>query len=452
MSRPAAPVIAVLQRGDSFERAWPEVAASAKAQLRRGASAESLAPLGDACAVLVVVAGREEECAEEVGGALAAGAKRVAVVGSAAEHRVAVAALRSGASEYFALPGDLEALRSWVSEQAVGARARAGAESLAAAERGVYDFSRLVGESEKLRAALRIAARVIPRGRSTVLITGETGTGKELLAQAVHYNGPRGDQPFVEVNCTALPPNLLEAELFGYEKGAFTDARTAKPGLFEAAHGGTLFLDEIGDLPLDLQGKLLRVLEERRVRRLGALRSVNVDVRIVAATNVDLADAVRAGRFREDLFFRLNVVPIHLPPLRERGSDVLLLAERFLAAFTEEYELEVAPLDDEVRGAILAHAWPGNVRELRNALERAVLLSDGRIRSDDLFRATPSAAPAGTLPFPASLATIERAAARAMVDRFGGNKSAAADALGISRSRLYRLLDGGGGGGGSDEV
>ncbi|MBW3552650.1 MAG: sigma 54-interacting transcriptional regulator, partial [Gemmatimonadetes bacterium] len=264
---------------------------------------------------------------------------------------------------------------------------------------------------------------------------------KELLAQALHYNGPRGDQPFVEVNCTALPANLLEAELFGYEKGAFTDARAAKPGLFEAAHRGTLFLDEIGDLPLDLQGKLLRVLEERRVRRLGALKSVDVDVRIVAATNVDLAAAVRDGRFREDLFFRLNVVPIHLPPLRERGSDVLLLAERFLAAFAEEYELEVAPLDDEVRRAILAHDWPGNVRELRNSLERAVLLSDGRIRPEDLFRATPTAAPAGALPFPASLETIERAAARSMVDRFQGNKSAAAEALGISRSRLYRLLD-----------
>ena len=445
-------VIAVLQRGDSFERVWGEIAAAAGASLRTGAAPEDVAPVSDACAVLVVVAGREEQTAEEVGVARSAGAETIAVVGSAAEHRVAVAALRAGASEYFALPADLEALRSWVVEQAARFLAHARERALTAQERGAYDFSRLVGESEKLTAALRIAARVIPRGRSTVLITGETGTGKELLAQALHYNGPRGDQPFVDVNCTALPANLLEAELFGYEKGAFTDARTAKPGLFEAAHRGTLFLDEIGDLPLDLQGKLLRVLEERRVRRLGALRSVDVDVRIVAATNVDLAGAVRGGRFREDLFFRLNVVPIHLPPLRERGSDVLLLADRFLAAFAEEYEVEVAPLDDEVRHAILAHDWPGNVRELRNSLERAVLLSDGRIRPADLFRATPAAAPAGALPFPASLEAIERAAARSMVDRFQGNKSAAAEALGISRSRLYRLLEGGSGGEDEDDV
>ena len=439
----SAVVVAVLQRGDSFERVWSEIATAAGAELRRGGAPADVAPMRDACATLVVVAGREEEAAEEVAGARAAGAERLAVVGSAAEHRVAVASLRAGAGEYFALPDDIEPLRSWVLEQVARANARASERVLAAQERGAYDFSRLVGESEKLTAALRIAARVIPRGRSTVLITGETGTGKELLAQALHYNGPRGDQPFVEVNCTALPANLLEAELFGYEKGAFTDARTAKPGLFEAAHSGTLFLDEIGDLPLDLQGKLLRVLEERRVRRLGALKSVDVDVRIVAATNVDLAAAVRDGRFREDLYFRLNVVPIHLPPLRERGSDVLLLADRFLTAFAEEYELDVAPLDDAVRRAILAHDWPGNVRELRNSLERAVLLSDGRILADDLFRATPATAPAGALPFPASLDAIERAAARAMVDRFQGNKSAAAEALGISRSRLYRLLDSG---------
>lgn len=439
------PWLAVLQQGDSFAGVWPEMAAAAGAELTVTDAVETLRPLREACALLVVVAGREEEAAREVGQARTAGAGAVAVVGAAAEHRVAVAALRAGATEYFALPGDVEALRSWVVEQADRVLARERARGLAAEERASYDFSRLIGESEKLREALRIAARVIPRGRSTVLLTGETGTGKELLAQALHYNGPRGDQPFVEVNCTALPPTLLEAELFGYEKGAFTDARAAKPGLFEAAHRGTLFLDEIGDLPLDLQGKLLRVLEERRVRRLGALRSVDVDVRIVAATHVDLAAAVAAGRFREDLYFRLNVVPIHLPPLRERGSDVLLLAERFLRAFAEEYDLEVAPLDEEVRRVLLAHDWPGNVRELRNALERAVLFSDGRIRAEDLFRTRPVAPAGGLLPFPAPLSEIEQAAARAMVDRFDGNKSAAADALGISRSRLYRLLDASGG-------
>ena len=446
------PWIAVVQRSDSFAHVFEELAEAAGAGLERGTAAWDRAPLGTACAVLVVVAGREDEVVAEVESARGAGGDPIGVVGTAPEHRVAVAALRSGAAEYFALPGDVEALRSWVLDQAEQARARAGARVLAEQEREAYDFSRLVGESEKLRAALRIAARVIPRSRSTVLLTGETGTGKELLAHALHHNGPRGDQPFVEVNCTALPPTLLEAELFGYEKGAFTDARAAKPGLFEAAHRGTLFLDEIGDLPLDLQGKLLRVLDERRVRRLGALRSVDVDVRIIAATHVDLAQAVRAGRFREDLFFRLNVVPIHLPPLRERGTDVLLLAERFLAGFAADYEVDVAPLTDEIRRALLSHDWPGNVRELRNAMERAVLLGDGRVRTEDLFRAgAPHTTPAsGALPFPASLAAIEQAAARAMVLRFEGNKSAAAEALGISRSRLYRLLDAGEGAGRDD--
>ncbi|HKJ92864.1 MAG TPA: sigma 54-interacting transcriptional regulator, partial [Longimicrobiales bacterium] len=210
----------------------------------------------------------------------------------------------------------------------------------------------------------------------------------------------------------------------------------------QQADGGTLFLDEIGDLPLELQGKLLRALEEKQIRRLGSLKSMEVDVRIIAATHVDLAAAVQAGEFRQDLFFRLSVVPIHLPPLRERGDDVLLLADRFLARFAQEYGIDVAPLDDGVRRALLAHDWPGNVRELRNALERAVLLGDGRARVDDLFRggAQESAAGAGALPFPATMEELERAAARLMTQRFDGNKSAAADALGISRSRLYRLL------------
>jgi two-component system response regulator HydG len=369
----------------------------------------------------------------------------MAVVGTAAEHRLAVAAVRAGAVEYFALPQDLAALRGWVMERAAAAEARANAAVLAASERERFDFSGVVGESTGLKEALRVASRIIPRGAATVLLMGETGTGKEVLAHAIHHNGPRSAAAFVEVNCTALPANLLEAELFGYEKGAFTDARAAKPGLFEAAHGGTLFLDEIGDLPLELQGKLLRALEEKQVRRLGSVRSVQVDVRIIAATHVDLEAAVRDGRFRQDLYFRLSVLPIHLPPLRERGSDVLLLAERFLAAFAEEYDVALPTLTDEVRRAFLAYDWPGNVRELRNALERAVLLGEGDLRLDDLFRQprVNSGGPAGAaLPFPASLAEIERAAALRMVERFEGNKSAAAEVLGISRTRLYRLLEG----------
>jgi transcriptional regulator with PAS, ATPase and Fis domain len=281
---------------------------------------------------------------------------------------------------------------------------------------------------------------VIPHGSATVLVTGETGTGKELLARAIHYNGPRRSQPFVEINCSAIPATLLEAELFGFEAGAFTDARAAKPGLFEAAHGGTLFLDEIGDLPVDLQAKLLKVLDGMEIRRLGSVRPVRVDVRVIAATHADLASAVRQGRFREDLFYRLHVVPIHLPALRDRGEDVLLLAMHFLAEFCAAYGVTRPVLNGDARGVLLRHTWPGNVRELRNSIERAVLLGSGNIEPSDLLDNSGLQVPSA-IPFPATMDQIEQMAARVMVERLGGNKSAAAEALGISRSRLYRLLD-----------
>jgi DNA-binding NtrC family response regulator len=436
------PTLAVLQVSDSFAGVWAELAASADVRLDTGAEVGTLAPLGEACALLLAVAGEEGTVRPWLSELKAAGAGAVAVVGADADHRLAVQALRTGAAEYFALPADLEALRAWVQDQADGARARGRARALAEEEKRSYDFSGLIGESEGLGEALRVAAAVIPRAATTVLLTGETGTGKELLARAIHYNGPRAAAPFIEVNCSALPPTLLEAELFGYEKGAFTDARAAKPGLFEAAHGGTLFLDEIGDLPPEFQAKLLRALEEKRVRRLGSIRAVDVDVRIIAATHVDLAAAVEAGRFREDLYYRLAVVRIRLPALRERGDDVLLLAEHFLNSFAEVLELPMPTLDRRAREALRSHSWPGNIRELRNAIERVVLLGGGQFRPADLLlEGRPRAAPAGSaLPFPARLEDIERAAARLMLERAQGNKSAAADALGISRTRLYRLL------------
>ena len=436
-------VLAVLQQGESFTAVWSELAETAGARLVIADDATGLGDLIDTCAVIAAVPGEEQDAPERVRALEAAGAREVAVVGAAPEHRLAVAALRAGAVEYFALPADLAALRAWCLDRAAGARARAAAAAVAVEERERFDFSAMIGESRELKEALRVAARVIPRGNATVLLRGETGTGKELLAQAIHHNGPRARAPFVEVNCTALPATLLEAELFGYEKGAFTDARAAKPGLFEAAHGGTIFLDEIGDLPLELQAKLLRVLQEKEVRRLGSVRATRIDVRIIAATHVDLEAAIRERRFREDLYFRLNVVPVFLPPLRARGHDVLLLADRFLALFAEEYAVPVTPLDEDVRRALLSHDWPGNVRELRNALERAVLLGDGQIRMSDLFNAPAAGSVHATteLPFPATLAELERAAARLMVERFDGNKSAAADVLGISRTRLYRLLE-----------
>ena len=444
MSEPAdRPTLVVIQRSDAFEDAWPALARDSGLELVRAADASEPPTPATAAAVIVVVAGAEARVAEALAG-LPYGSRIVAVAGADEDRRVAMAAIRAGAGDYFALPTDLPMLRAWLEDRAADRTRDERARALAREERTRYDFGRMIGESPGLRAALERAARVIPRGSATILITGETGTGKELIAQAIHYNGPRAAQPFVEVNCSALPANLLEAELFGYEKGAFTGAVASKPGLFEAAHHGTLFLDEIGEIPLELQAKLLRALESRSVRRVGSVQTTQVDVRVVAATHRDLAGEVRAGRFREDLFYRLNVLPIHLPALRDRGEDVLLLAEHFVARFADEYGVGTPVIDGEVRRSLLSHSWPGNVRELRNSIERAMLLGEGTLTVADLFQEGPAAAPstgaAGALPFPATMDEIESAAARAMVARFDGNKSAAADALGISRSRLYRLL------------
>jgi DNA-binding NtrC family response regulator len=435
--------VAVLQRSESFARVWTGVAEQAGVCLEVVPHPAALGAVRGLVAVVLAAGGCEDEAEEllpEVGAATVA---PCAVVGAGTEHRAAVRAVQAGAADYFALPGDLSLLRAWVADQGRRARERDAAAALAAEQRRAYDFRRLVGDSPALHAALETAASIIPYGRATVLITGETGTGKELLAQAIHYNGPRAAHPFMELNCAAVPAGLLESELLGHERGAFTDAHAAKPGLFEAADGGTVFLDEVAELPLELQGKVLRVLEEKRVRRLGSVRTTTVDVRIIAATHQDLAAAVARRTFREDLYYRLNVIPIRLPPLRERGDDVLLLAAHFLRSLAAEYGLPPPAPDEEVRAALRAYDWPGNVRELRNAMERALLLGRGAVRLLDVFPAGvgPASAPGVAFPFPAPLYDIERAAARAMTELLEGNKSAAADALGISRSRLYRLLE-----------
>jgi two-component system response regulator HydG len=426
---------------DSFHAEWPGLAASSGLTLMPFVEPASLEPRKGA--ITLIVAAGEEERLETVLRQLPRGNRLVAAVGADADHRLAAAVVRAGAEDYFALPADLPHLASWLRAGADRLRADTAASAFAADERTKFHFDGILGDSTALHAALDRAARVIPRPSVTVLITGETGTGKELLARAIHYNGPRRDAPFVDVNCAAIPENLLESELFGHEKGAFTGASGAKPGLMELANGGTLFLDEIGHLALPLQGKILRALEDRVVRRVGGTRTIPFDVRLVAATHVDLAAAVRRGEFREDLYYRLNVVPIQLPALRARGEDIVAIARHFLERFASEYGLTPLTLSAPVIRALREHRWPGNIRELRNAIERAVLLSTGPALelSDVVNPDTPPATSAGELPFPATLLELNRAAVARMLELCDGNKTETARRLGISRPRLQRLLD-----------
>jgi DNA-binding NtrC family response regulator len=434
------PSLLVLSLSDSFSSVWPSLAAECGLELELAASVEAFERR--AGTVGIVAAGGEESRLPQTFRDLAPTTMEIAAVGSLPDHRLAVEVLQAGASESFALGGDYDVLRTWVSERAERLRVESRRTAFTDTEAGKYNFKGILGKSPALAAALERASRLIPHRNVTVLITGETGTGKELVARALHYNGPRRDGPFVDLNCAAIPEALLESELFGHEKGAFTDASATKPGLLEMAKGGTIFLDEIGHLPLALQGKLLRVLQERQMRRVGGTKQIAVDVRVVAATHVDLVAAIQRGEFRADLYYRLNVVPVELPPLRARREDIVLLAQHFLALFCAEYGLRKLTFTARAEDELRARDWPGNVRELRNAIERAVLLSRStRLDIEDLEPAMASHATTHGIPFPSSLSDIACAAAHAMVDLCGGNKSEAARRLEISRTRLNRLLE-----------
>ncbi len=436
--------VALVVLSDSFRSTVLDLAREFGAEAREGAPAEGQEVPAGADLVLALAGGAEGAAVDWLGD-VPPGGPPVYLVGAAADHRLAAAALQRGARDYFALPEDLDLLRRTLERERREALARRNAGRFAEAERRSAGFGTILGRSPALQRVLEQAARVAPHGDVTVLLGGETGTGKELLARAIHYHSPRAAAPFVEINCAAIPGNLLESELFGHERGAFTGAVAARPGLFELAHGGTLFLDEIGHLPLELQPKLLRALESREIRRVGGQSTRRIDVRVLGATHVDLAAAVRRGEFREDLYYRLNVVVLRLPPLRERGDDVELLAETFLGRLADRYGLPVPPLTPEARALLRAHPWPGNVRELRNTIERALVLSPPGTLHLDVLRepAQPDAGPASGLPFPADLATLSRAAAARMLELTHGNKSEAARRLGISRPRLQRLLEGG---------
>ena len=358
----------------------------------------------------------------------------------------AMAAIRAGAYDFVNKPVDMDAL-ALVLERAVRHRAlQAKVQTLSAALAQSQGFEELIGDSPPMQQLYQQLAR-IAASEAAVLITGESGTGKELVAQALHAHSRRATGPFVPVNCPALPPTLLESELFGHVRGAFTDARTERTGLFVQADGGTLFLDEIGDVPLDLQPKLLRVLETSTVRPVGSNKERRVDVRVLTATNRDLEAAVEAGRFREDLVYRINVITIAVPPLRVRGTDILLLAQHFLARCATRSGKPVTGITEGAAAKLLEYAWPGNVRELRNAIERAVALTRyERIVVEDLpdkirtYHTSHLLIGSENPTELVSMEEVERRYVHHVLTAVGGNKTLAARILGFDRKTLYRKL------------
>lgn len=440
----ASPMICVLKFSDAFESFWSDLAADlgATLEIRQGHATAVPSATGT---VLILAAGGAERDALQWLKEHAVSSRVPCVVASADScRRVAMQFVRAGASDYFALPDDVEVLRNAVSAALALAAAAAPAGNNSPRSDASGAFSAIIGESASIKEQVVRAERLARHRNATTLILGETGTGKELFARAIHDASPRCDGPFVPVNCSALPENLLESELFGHERGAFTGAHAAKPGLFETADGGTLFLDEMGSLPLPLQAKLLRVLDDKQIRRVGGNKGREVDVRVLAAANEDLEGRSQDGSFREDLFYRLSGVTFKLPPLRERGDDVLLITKALLARLSKEHGLPVPALSSELQEMLRSHSWPGNVRELKNAVERALLMSpEGELLVTELIpRVRPATNVKSPIPFPAPLADINSAAAKATVTWCGGNRAESARRLGISPRRLRRLLSG----------
>jgi DNA-binding NtrC family response regulator len=382
----------------------------------------------------------------------------VIVITAFATIESAVAAVREGAFDYLPKNFSVEQLRMSV-ERALRHRSlQVENRNLRGQLQQTLGFENIIGTSPAIRQVFELVKKAA-RSDANILVLGESGTGKELIARAIHANSPRAQQPFMPVDCASLPEQLLESELFGHEKGSFTGAVGRKHGLMEVAHRGTLFLDEIGDLPTTLQVKLLRALQERQIRRVGGTSLIDVDVRLVSATNRNLRDAGAAHQFREELYYRINVIAIPLPPLRERAGDIKLLAHAFLKRYGKD---RITDIDDAAMQVLEAHAWPGNVRELQNIIERACALADGRVitRRDlpDHLLAPPAAAPAADLPLaPQALAAdaalplkdarerwlhlLEASYLRGVLERHGGNISAAAKAAGIDRKTFHRLIN-----------
>lgn len=358
--------------------------------------------------------------------------------------RKAVEAMRAGASDYITKPFDADEVVA-VARKVLEQKELVKEVVCLRSQREDIRFENIVGNSRKTKEVFAILKKVI-KTDATVLVSGESGTGKELIARAIHFNSARKDKPFIPINCAGIPESLLESELFGHEKGAFTDAVCQKLGMFELAGEGTLFLDEVSGLKFEVQANLLRALEEREIRRLGGTRLIRIDTRIIAATNVDLSQAVRDGKFRQDLYYRLNVLPIHLAPLRERREDIPLLAEHFLERYNKIFRKEIKGLTPEVMDYLCNYEWPGNVRELRNIIERMAALSDsGVITPKDLpfdifvkgsfikgFKADGALRQASR--------NFEKQYIEAVLERVEGSQVMAAKALGIHRNALFNKM------------
>ncbi|MBI5055143.1 MAG: sigma-54-dependent Fis family transcriptional regulator [Nitrospirae bacterium] len=362
----------------------------------------------------------------------------------------AVTAIKLGAYDFVEKPFDLDRLSVLIRKAMETAQLKREVNYFREEKYDTYNFSNIIGESPAMREVITLAKKVAASDANTILIQGESGTGKSLLARAMHYNSPRVGGPFVEVTCTAIPEALIESELFGHEKGAFTDAKTAKKGLFEIASGGTIYLDEIGDIKLSTQAKLLRALEEKTFKRVGGLKDIRVDVRIVATTNKkNLEEAVRNGSFRADLYYRLKVFPINLQPLRERKEDILPLAMHYLQRFNKEFKKNVTGISPTAEKLLLNYPWYGNARELRNVIERICILEDTEV-------VYPEHLPAEIIEFSGiesvesaaiaiptaglSLKTVEKDLVEQALEKTGGNQTKAARLLGISRDALrYKM-------------
>jgi DNA-binding NtrC family response regulator len=356
----------------------------------------------------------------------------------------AVEAMKAGAADFLPKPFSLDHLTTVVNKALEVRNLRDENVRLKEELGRKYNWDNIVGRSPVMQNIFASVMRVAP-SRATVLLAGESGVGKDLIARAIHFHSPRKDRPFVKINCTALPENLMESELFGYEKGAFTGANMSKPGKFEQADTGTVMLDEIGDVPGNIQVKLLRVLQEREVERLGSNKTLNIDVRVIAATNKDLRAALEDGTFREDLYYRLNVVPIEVPPLRDRKEDIPYLARHFVEKIARENGGQVRGITDPAIDKLMQYSWPGNVRELENVIERSIVMTTGEkldagdIRLDMNLRPRAQSGEMG-LPEGMSLDQYEQELIRTALKQANNNKSQAARILGLTRNSLrYRL-------------